>query len=507
MYDIVVIGGGVNGCGIARDAAGRGLSVLLAERDDLASGTSSASTKLIHGGLRYLEHCEFGLVRAALREREVLLAMAPHIVRPMRFVLPYHRGLRSRWLIRAGLFLYDRLGGRKILPASRKLDLRGSAIGAPLKANFTSAFEYSDCWVDDARLVVLNAMDAAARGADIRTRTAVVAATPESAHWAVRLRHTATGREETVQAHVLVNAAGPWAGEVAADLTADTPQAGSSARLRLVKGSHIVVPSLFTHDRAYIFQHADKRVVFAIPFERDFTLIGTTDVDYTGDPGTAAISDEETRYLCDAVGKYFKAPVRPADVVWRYSGVRPLHDAGGASAHEVTRDYHLSLDLPAGGPALLHVFGGKITTYRHLAEEALAMLGSRLPNAGAAWTGGSALPGGNFPVGGNEALAAELAQDHPALGTELAERLSRAYGTLAEDVVSDVHCRDDLGADFGAGLHQCEVEYLVREEWAVTAEDIVWRRSKLGLHMTVEQIADLEAWLTTNRSRVAASAA
>jgi glycerol-3-phosphate dehydrogenase len=504
MFDIAVVGGGVNGCGIARDAAGRGLSVLLLERGDLAGGTSSASTKLIHGGLRYLEHYEFSLVRAALREREVLLSMAPHIVRPMRFVLPHHRGLRAQWLIRAGLFLYDRLGGRNILPASRKLDLRSSAIGAPLKASFKHAFEYSDCWVDDARLVVLNAKDAATRGADIRVRTEMIGATPAGDHWRVTLRDTTTGAEEVAPARVLVNAAGPWVSEVTAGLTSSSV---TSARLRLVKGSHIVVPKLFEHDRAYIFQHADQRVVFAIPYERDFTLIGTTDIDYAGDAAEATISDEEVSYLCDAVSTYFADPIRPNDVVWSFSIVRPLHDDGEASAREVTRDYHLTLDAPEGGPAALNVFGGKITTYRHLAEEALAMLAHRLPTSGAAWTNGAHLPGGDFPVAEFEALAEKLATDYPALETALVRRLARAYGTQAYDVLGEVESIEDLGRDFGAGLYQREVEYLVREEWAMTAEDIVWRRSKCGLHMTPAQIAVLQTWLAANRSILAASAA
>jgi len=503
VYDIAVIGGGINGCGIARDAAGRGLSVLLAEKHDLASGTSSASTKLIHGGLRYLEHYEFGLVRRALREREVLLAMAPHIVWPMRFVLPHHRGLRSALFIRLGLYLYDHLGGRKILPPSRRLDLRRSAIGRPLKESFVRAFEYSDCWVDDARLVMLNAKDAAARGARISVRTEIVGATPEHDHWIVRLRHAMTGKEEAAKARVLINAAGPWASGVASML----PQSKSPARLRLVKGSHIVVPKLFEHDRAYTFQNADKRIVFAIPFEREFTLIGTTDVDYEGDPGAVCISDQEIEYLCGAVSDYLVKPVRRDDVVWSFSGVRPLYGNGGGSAHEATRDYHLTLDASPGTPALLHVFGGKITTYRQLAEDALDTLKSWLPPNGDTWTCGATLPGGDFRVEDFDALAHKLELDHPVLGSALAHRLTRAYGTLAPDIVYGVNSLDDLGVDFGGGLYQREVEYLVQEEWAMTADDIVWRRSKLGLGMDPSQIAHLQSWLTSNSIISSASAA
>jgi glycerol-3-phosphate dehydrogenase len=496
MYDLAIIGGGVNGCGIARDAAGRGLSVLLAEKSDLASGTSSASTKLIHGGLRYLEHYEFRLVRESLKEREVLLAMAPHIIRPLRFVLPHHRALRPAFLIRLGLFLYDHLGGRKILPASRAVDLTRAPAGKPLKPEFKRAFEYSDCWVDDARLVVLNAADARARGADIRVRTEVVSARRAKDHWEIALKDLASGRRETIQARALVNAAGAWV----ADVIASRIGANATSSVRLVKGSHIVVPRLFEHDSAYIFQNADERVVFAIPYEQDFTLIGTTDVDFTGDPARVEISGAETEYLCRAVNEYFTASIAPSDVVWSYAGVRPLYDEGEVAAQKATRDFVLELDEPADGPALLNVFGGKITTYRHLAEEALKKLSGRFPQVGPPWTRGSALPGGDMAWNGREQLARELEQTYPWLGMPAARRLARTYGTIARDILGGASQVEALGTHFGGGLYQREVEHLVRNEWAVTAEDIVWRRTKLGLRMSRAEIGRLSDWLQANRA-------
>ena len=498
MYDIAIIGGGVNGCGIARDAAGRGLKVVLAEKGDLASGTSSASTKLVHGGLRYLEHYEFRMVREALKEREVLLSMAPHIIWPLRFVLPHHSALRPAWLIRIGLFLYDHLGGRKILPASRQINLTGAAAGGPLRSEFTRAFEYSDCWVDDARLVVLNAIDAKARGADIKTRTQVISARRTNDHWSVDLEYKPTGQRQTVEARTLINAAGPWVDDV---LTRRVGQNGKH-RIRLVKGSHIVVPKLFSHDRAYIFQNADRRIVFAIPYETDFTLIGTTDVDYTGDPGAVAITAEEVRYLCASASKYFKSPARPDQVVWTYSGVRPLLDEGGGTAQEATRDYVLELDTANGQVPLLNIFGGKITTYRRLAEEAIAKLSGSL-STGPAWTAGVTLPGGDFPVDGYENLVREFAVSCPALDAPTARRLVRNYGTRARAVVGDAKKADDLGQDFGAGLSEREVRYLIANEWAVTADDILWRRTKLGLRFDTEAKRRLDAWLSKNAAAVA----
>ncbi len=490
-YDIAIIGGGINGCGITRDAAGRGLSVLLAEQNDLASGTSSASTKLIHGGLRYLEYYEFGLVRESLIEREVLWAMAPHIIQPMRFVLPHHVGLRPAWLIRLGLFLYDHIGGRRRLPASHSIDLQRDPAGEVLKSSFTRGFEYSDCWVDDARLVVLNAVDAARRGADIRVRTQVESATPEGATWRIALTDSVSGRREEVSAQVLVNAAGPWV----ADVIGRTGASPATGKVRLVKGSHIVVPRLFDHDRAYILQNTDQRVVFAIPYERDFTLIGTTDVDVSSTAPPPAATPEEVAYLCAVVSAYFSKPVTAEDVVWSFAGIRPLYDEGGESAQEVTRDYLLDLRKGQGTPPMLNVFGGKITTYRRLAEEALKRLESEFPAMADAWTRTAPLPGGAFPAADMDGLIARLGSDRPSMDQSLIRRLARAYGTMAEDILGDATEQSHLGTHFGADLYEREVAYLLQSEWARTAEDILWRRSKLGLKLTDTQAEALDHWL------------
>ncbi len=489
VYDLLVIGGGVNGCGIARDAAGRGLSVYLCEQADLGSGTSSASTKLIHGGLRYLEYREFRLVREALREREVLLAAAPHIIWPLRFVLPLYGHQRPAWLLRLGLFIYDSLGGRKRLPGTRRVALAGSGLGAPLKPEIRAGFEYSDCWVQDARLVVLNAMDAAARGAVIETRTRCTAARRDGAVWRMTVVG-AQGVERTILGRVLVNAAGPW---VAAVMTGQAGSA-SKARIRLVKGSHIVVRRLYEHDRAYILQNKDRRIVFAIPYEREFTLIGTTDLDYRGDPAQAAITAEEVEYLCGSLGAYFAVPPTPADVVWSYSGVRSLYDDGASSASQATRDYVLDLDAPYGQAPLLSVFGGKITTFRRLAEGVLGRLAPFLP-VGGSWTREARLPGGDFAPEEFEAQVAALRRDYPFLSPGHAWRLMRNYGTRARVVLGDARSADDLGKVFGADLTEAEVRYLVEHEWARTAEDLLWRRSKLGLHVEPEGLAALEEFL------------
>lgn len=493
VYDIAVIGGGVNGCGIARDAAGRGASVVLFEQSDLGSATSSASTKLIHGGLRYLEHYEFRLVREALMEREVLWKLAPHIIWPLRFVLPHHKGLRPAWLLRLGLFLYDHLGGRKLLPATRSLDLRADAAGGPLKPLFTRGFEYSDCWVEDSRLVALNARDAAERGATIRTRTRVVRAERAGSLWQVTAE-TADGRQETVSARLLVNAAGPWVGKVLSGVV----HAVAPAAVRLVQGSHIVVPRLFEHDRCYIFQNADGRIIFAIPYERDFTLIGTTDRDYAGDPAGVAASEAEIAYLCAAASEYFQQPVARESVVWSYSGVRPLYDDGASKAQEATRDYVLVLDAADGAAPLLSVFGGKITTYRRLAEAVLDKLDPYLPDAAkapAGWTATAPLPGGDFPHDGFEALVRKTLSAHPCLEPRHAARLVRAYGTRVARLLEGVRAREDLGRVFGADLTAREVDYLMREEWAATADDVLWRRSKLGLRVSAAERAALEAYM------------
>jgi glycerol-3-phosphate dehydrogenase len=487
-YDLAVIGGGVNGTGIARDAAGRGLSVLLMEKGDLAGATSSASTKLIHGGLRYLEYKEFRLVRESLAEREVLLRAAPHIAWPLRFVLPHHKGLRPWPLLRFGLFLYDHLGGRRILPPTRTLDLRHDAAGTALKPEYTRGFEYSDCWVDDARLVALNARDAADRGAEIRTRTACTSARRAGELWSIHMRG-ADGPEETASARVLVNAGGPWVSQVLGGVVG----ANKPSAIRMVKGSHIVVPRLTTHDRCYIFQNADNRICFAIPYEDEFTLIGTTDEDFHGDPGGVAITSGETDYLCAAVSEYFRKPVTRADVVWTYAGVRPLRDDGATSAQEATRDYVLELD--ESGPPVLSVFGGKITTFRRLAEAALARLAPFFPNAGKPWTSTAHLPGGNFPVDGVAALRAELQAAYPFLDPATIRRLVRSYGTLSREVLGDARAPADLGRAFAAGLTEREIDYLTRREWARAPEDILWRRSKLGLHMTAPQRAEVADFL------------
>jgi glycerol-3-phosphate dehydrogenase len=483
VLDLAVIGGGVNGAGIARDAAGRGLKVLLLEQNDLASGTSSGSTKLIHGGLRYLEYYQFRLVHEALAEREVLLRAAPHVIWPLRFVLPHRSGLRPRWLIRLGLFLYDHIGGREILPPARSLDLRRDPAGHPLRQEYETGFEYSDCWVDDARLVVLLARDAARHGAHIRTRSRCVRARQVDGAWELTL---ADGSH--CAARVLVNAAGPWVSRVLSDVVGhDAP-----SRVRLVKGSHVVTRQLFPRDFCYVFQNADERICFAIPYEQDFTLIGTTDEDYCGDPGQAAISEAEETYLRQAVSTYLRRPIEASDVVWRYSGVRTLRDDGTTRAQEATRDYVLEVN---GVPPLLSVFGGKITTHRKLAEAAMARLAPFFPGLGAAWTAAASLPGGNFPWDGAEALMNELGSRYPFLTAGTIRRLVRSYGTLAEQMLGNARSPADLGQTFSAGLTAREVDWLQRNEWASTAEDILWRRSKLGLRLTAPDVARLEQWL------------
>jgi glycerol-3-phosphate dehydrogenase len=487
QFDIVVIGGGVNGCGIARDAAGRGFSVLLAEKGDLASGTSSASTKLIHGGLRYLEFYEFALVREALKEREVLWAMAPHIIWPLRFVLPESKDSRPAWLLRLGLFLYDHIGGRKRLPPTRSLDLRNDSAGAALKPEMTRGFEYSDCWVMDARLVVLNARDAAARSAKIFTHTEVVTLTRQDGGFIVTLKDAASGLTRDVRARLVVNAAGPWIDHVLGRVANEEPR----HHVRLVQGSHIVVRRLYKHDRCYIFQNRDGRVIFAIPYENDFTLIGTTDRDFHGDPASVTVSEEEKDYLCAAASEYFRAPVTRDQIAWCYSGVRPLFDNGASKAQETTREYVLKLEGDAKTGALLNVFGGKITTYRHLAEGALAKIESVLGSRGRAWTKGSALPGGDFAIDGFEALVTSLRTRAIKVPAATIRRLARAYGTEARSILGD----GDLGHIFGAGLGQREVDFLVEKEWARSAEDILWRRGKLGLHFSPEEVLALTHYL------------
>ncbi|MCB6178368.1 glycerol-3-phosphate dehydrogenase [Rhodobacter sp. Har01] len=514
--DLFIIGGGINGCGIARDAAGRGLSVTLAEQGDLAQGTSSASTKLFHGGLRYLEYFKFRLVREALEERETLLVAMPHISWPMRFVLPLHpdmrfegntpagrllsrvmpwmRGRRPNWMIRLALVAYDHLGGRRILPPTRTLDLGLDPAGKPLQSRFQKAYEFSDCWVEDAKLVSLNARDAARRGARILTRTRVIGAERQADHW--RITTETPQGPQTHRARALVNAAGPWAGEVLrlAGIT-------STEGVRLVRGSHIVTRRLYDHDRCYFFQGGDGRIVFAIPYEHDFTLIGTTDVDHPGLPSEARCTDQERDYLLAFVSQYFARAVTPDDVVWTYSGVRPLYDDGAASASAATRDYVLTLN--ADGPPLLNIFGGKITTYRRLAEAALDRLSPALPQMTAPWTARAPLPGGDFPHDGVPSLRGALMAQHSFLTEFWATRLVRAYGTEAAAILGRSGSPAELGRDFGATLSEAEVLWLMTHEFARSAEDVVWRRTKLGLRMTPDQIAALDAFMAETATRAA----
>ena len=505
LCDVLVVGGGINGAGIARDLAGRGWRVTLVEQDDLASHTSSSSTKLIHGGLRYLEYREFGLVRKALQEREVLLKSAPHIIWPLRFVMPLDpadRSSRPAWMIRIGLFLYDHLARREVLPGSAGVDLRSSALGAPLKPQFVRGFVYSEGWVDDARLVVLNAIDARDKGATVLTRTRCMAAQRSADGWRASLR-AADGSEQTVRARALVNAAGPWA---EAFLRGVAQAAGgevlATKSLRLVKGSHIVVPRCFEHDHAYIFQNPDKRIIFAIPYEGDFTLIGTTDVEQQGDPRGAHIDAGEIAYLCEQASRYFKRPVRAADVRWSYAGVRPLLDDASGDPSAVTRDYLLEGNTAAA--PLLSVWGGKITTFRKLAEEAADELGRMLGERRPAWTAGASLPGGDLstwigkaerPDHDFDRLLAALAQRHPWLDAALARRLARAYGSRVELLLGGAASAAALGAEVAPGLFEAELHYLRSEEWATTADDVLWRRSKLGLHYGDAERSRVAAWM------------
>jgi glycerol-3-phosphate dehydrogenase len=510
IADVFIIGGGINGCGIARDASGRGLKVVLAEMNDLASATSSASTKLFHGGLRYLEYFEIRLVREALIERETLLRAMPHISWPMRFVLPYHKdmrfegatptskllsilmpwmkGRRPAWLIRFGLFLYDNLGGRAILPGTKTLKLKGSPEGAPIEDRFEKAYEYSDCWIEDSRLVVLNARDAEARGAKILVRTKVVAAARVGDLWEVTLEKG--GVTQILRAKMLINAAGPWVG----DVIQTKVRINSTEGVRLVRGSHIVTKRLFDHPKCYFFQGTDGRIIFAIPYETDFTLIGTTDAEHD-DPAVKPVCTQDERdYLIDFANQYFKRDISAKDVVWSYSGVRPLYDDGASSATAATRDYTLKVDAIGGAP-VLNIFGGKITTYRRLAESALDKMAEYFPGLAPKWTAGVPLPGGNFPVDGVANLIDDLRKAYPFLTALWAQRLVRAYGTEATLVLGGAKSADDLGEAFGATLTPREVEWLMAREYAQTAEDVIWRRNKLGLRLQPPEVARLQDWM------------
>ncbi len=490
-FDIFIIGGGINGAGIARDAVGRGYSVCLCEAGDFGSGTSSASTKLVHGGLRYLEHYEFRLVREALMEREVLWRMAPHIIRPLRFVLPHHSGLRPAWLLRLGLFLYDHLGGRKLLPPTRTLDLRDDEAGKALQTQYRKAFEYSDCWVEDSRLVVLNLRDAVARGADVRRQARVVRTWRNEDHWSVEVEDTRSRAKTTLRAKLIVNAAGPWVDEVLRNVFGYN----DAANVRLVRGSHIVIRRKFEHDRAYIFQNSDGRVVFAIPYRRDFTLIGTTDVEHGNLKGAPEISAEETDYLCRTSSEYFAEPVTSSDIVWTYSGVRPLYDDGASTAQEATRDYVVERDGGEGQACLVNIFGGKITTYRRLAEFVMKEIAAVLGERGKPWTANATLPGGDFPVDGLADLATSLTERYPFADSSLVDQLVRRYGSDAANVLGEARTLAQLGLHFGAGLYEAEVRYLMNNEWAIDAEDVLFRRTKLGIVMQPAEREQLQTWM------------
>lgn len=518
-FDLFIIGGGINGCGIARDAAGRGLRVMLAEMNDFGGATSSASTKLFHGGLRYLEYFEFNLVRKALIEREVLLKAMPHISWPMRFVLPLHKGMRfdaetptSRllvrfmpwlrgrrpdWLIRLGLFLYDTLGGREILPGTAALDLRSDPAGKPLQDKFAKGFEYSDCWIEDSRLVLLNARDAEQRGATMRSRCAVTKAERVGDLWHLSVEDSQSGAFETVQAKMLVNAGGPWV----ENIIHQTAGINSSEGVRLVRGSHIVTRKLFEHDKSYFFQGSDGRIIFAIPYEQDFTLIGTTDQDHSDPDTRPECSEEERDYLLGFASEYFAKPVTKEDVVWSYSGVRPLYDDGASSASAATRDYVLTVNQPDGTAPILNVFGGKITTYRKLAENALVDIAPFFPNLSGPWTAGVPLPGGDLAVADVEGRLAQLLRDYPFLTPRWALRLFRAYGTEAWDMLGTAQSAANLGRDFGATLSEQELRWSIANEYTKTAEDMIWRRSKLGLRLSQKEIAALEAFFDDYHSK------
>jgi len=498
-YDMVVIGGGINGAGVARDAAGRGLRVLLVEQDDLARYTSSSSTKLIHGGLRYLEHYDFKLVRHALLEREVLLRSAPHIIWPLRFILPHHKELRPKWLIRLGLFLYDHIGGRKLLPKSWSVDLTKHISGAELKDEFSAGFEYSDCWVQDSRLTVLNVRDAADRGAVVQVRTTCTDLISADDHWLVELRNNESGDVETTKCRAVVNAAGPWVEAVQHLQERNKVEHG----VRLVKGSHVVVNKLFDHDYTYIFQNGDGRVLFAVPYERNYTLLGTTDVEVEGDPAAVEIEQREVEYICKAVSEYFKTPVQSDQVIWSYTGVRPLYDDAAANASKVTRDY--VIHLTKNGPPMASIFGGKITTYRKLSEEVVDMVLPRLDMQQPAWTETATLPGGDMPSADYDAFRDARQQQYPWLPEALLNDYTRNYGTVIDTMLANASSMTDLGLHFGGDLYELEVRHLIDNEWARSADDILWRRTRKGLHVPEGTKEKLTEWMVNNSQHTVAA--
>ena len=499
IYDLLIVGGGINGTGIAADASGRGLSVALCEQADLASATSSASSKLIHGGLRYLEHYEFRLVREALAEREVLLANAPHLIKPLRFILPHRPHLRPAWMIRIGMFMYDHLSSRNQLEGSRGRKLDATAQDNPLNASIHYGFEYSDCRVDDARLVITNALAAHARGAHIMVRTRCVSASRQNGLWHVDLEDLISGRRFSIRARGLVNAAGPWAQA----LIEQQIRRVSPRNIRLIKGSHFVTRKLYEGDQAYILQNEDQRIVFVIPYNRDFTLVGTTDKRYEGNPSSVTMDAEEEQYLLDIVNRHFKQQIGSDDILWRYSGVRPLCDDESDSPSAMTRDYTLETQVDEHGNApLLSVFGGKITTYRRLAEAALQALKPFFPAMGSSWTRNAALPGGDIGTHNYAAWCQSIQRQYHWLPSPLVERLANAYGTRIHGLLQQCHAISDLGMDFGTGLYQKEVEFLLETEWARCADDILWRRSKLGLYLNPDQVTTLEQFVSNRISGI-----
>ncbi|WP_258571233.1 glycerol-3-phosphate dehydrogenase [Flavimaribacter sediminis] len=519
-FDLLIIGGGVNGAGIARDAAGRGYSVCLCEAGDFGGGTSSASTKLLHGGLRYLEYFELRLVREALIERENLLVAMPHISWPMRFVLPCHddmrfdsdtptsrllsvvmpwmKGRRPNWLIRLGLFLYDNLGGRRILPPTRTLDLSSDKAGKPLKPDFRKAFEYSDGWVEDSRLVILNLRDAQRLGAEINPHNRVTRANFADGRWTVTLSDTEHGAVRTITASMIINASGPWVDDVLKSVFGQN----DAHNVRLVRGSHIVVPRKYDHDRCYFFQNADGRIIFAIPFQDDYTLIGTTDADHPGMNVRPEITDGETAYLCRMASEYFEEPVRAEDIVWTYSGVRPLYDDGASSAQSATRDYVVRRDPKLGHGTLINIFGGKITTFRRLSESVVEEVEHTLGKRGKAWTCKAPLPGGDFPVDGYDDLVGKTANLFPFVEKSVIARLVRFYGTDVDQVLAGCESLADLGQDFGHGLYEAELRYLIECEWARNAQDALFRRTKLGIRMSDDEVAAVEAFMARHLGKI-----
>ena len=490
IYDIFIAGGGINGIGVARDAAGRGYSVCLCEMNDFASGTSSNSTKLIHGGLRYLEYYKFRLVQESLKEREVLLKMAPHIIWPMRFILPHSKGMRPAWLLRLGLFLYDHLGFRKILPGTSHIKLNKSVFGSPLKSNFKFGYEYSDCWVDDSRLVILNAIDAASKGANIQNYCKVTNVSKSDGLWSITTTNSIDGKQRVSKAKSFINASGPWID----DVLESSFKKKNSKNVRLVRGSHIVVNKLFDHDRSYICQNNDNRIFFMIPYEDKFTLIGTTDIDHGQSAGKVEISEEEQLYICKSANEYLNTEISLKDIVWSYSGIRPLYDDGASEAQDATRDYVIKVE-EQDSSLMVNIFGGKITTYRRLSESILKHVEGFLGKRGNAWTEKSSLPGGDIAVDGQIDLNTKLHKKYPFLTEETIKRLVRSYGTISFDIFGDTENLESLGEHFGSGLYEREVNYLIQEEWSRTSDDILFRRSKLGLSFSKDEIKKLNLYL------------